>query len=226
MNKLVKRGFNAYKIFLRNKLAMSVMMLMGGAMLTVGAFSGNGNDTKTMPAMIAIAGGAFTLWAFYRVGYLKANLETTIENERSTATRTLLLQIIEAVAYLAITLIGLFLLLNENFTNRILNIMTGGFTILNGATGCINAVKSRANFATFKWKFLFGLAIIELTLGTYFIFMPNDVNVTMLAVVGVVTVIAGIIEVISALRQDNGLEKTIKDSKEIIKVLKDDENSE
>ncbi len=225
MNKLVKRGFSAYKIFLRNKLAMSIMMLMGGIMLTIGAFSGNGNDTKTMPAMIAIAGGVFTLWAVYRIGYLKANLEKIKGDERETADRAFLLQIIESVIYLIITLVGLFLLLNESFTNRLLNIMTGGFTILNGVVGTINAIKNRANFKTFKWKFLFSLAVIELTLGTYFIFMPDDVNIVMLAIVGIITIIAGIIEVISACKRET-FEKTIQDGKDILKVLKDDKEDD
>ena len=213
MNKLIKRGFSAYKIFLRNKLAMSIMMLMGGIMLTIGAFSGNGNDTKTMPAMIAIAGGVFTFWAVYRIGYLKANLEKIKGDEREAADRAFLLQIIESVIYLIITLAGLFLLLNESFT------------ILNGVVGTINAIKNRANFKTFKWKFLFSLAIIELTLGTYFIFMPDDVNIVMLAIVGIITIIAGIIEVISACKRET-FEKTIQDGKDILKVLKDDKEDD
>ena len=50
----------------------------------------------------------------------------------------------------------------------------------------VNAVKIK--LVTFKWKFLFGLAIIELT-WHYFIFAQLDVNVTIfLAIVGVVTV--------------------------------------
>ncbi|MCR5572428.1 MAG: DUF308 domain-containing protein, partial [Candidatus Saccharibacteria bacterium] len=75
------------------------------------------------------------------------------------------------------------------------------------------------------WKFLFSLAIIELTLGTYFIFMPDDVNIVMLAIVGIITIIAGIIEVISACKRET-FEKTIQDGKDILKVLKDDKEDD
>ena len=61
MNKLVKRGIKAYNIFLKNKMAASLMMFIPGVMMTIAAIQGNGNDTKTLPLMILIAGEVFTL---------------------------------------------------------------------------------------------------------------------------------------------------------------------
>lgn len=222
MNKYVKRGLSAYIIFLRNKIAASVLMLMGGVMLTIGAFSGNGNDTKTMPTMIALAGSAFTLWAVYRIGYLRAELKgLSDEDEKDEKLWQLIFQVGETAIYVLIAAFGIFLLLNEVVTNRLLNIMTGGFTILNGVVGIINVIKKREKHATFGWKFMLGLAIIELTLGIYFLFMPDDVNIAIQGVVGVITIIAGVIEVIASLRRDV-IEKTIQDGKDIVKVLKDE----
>ncbi len=222
MNKYVKRGLSAYIIFLRNKLAACILMLMGGIMLTIGAFTGNGNDTKTLPTMIAIAGSAFLICGVYRIGYLKAELKSlNDEDEQNEKLWQLIFQVGETIIYLLIALFGIFLLLNSVVTNRLLNIMTGGFTILNGVIGIINVIKKREKHATFGWKFMLGLAIIELTLGTYFLFMPDDVNTAILGVVGIITIIAGVIEVITSLRRDV-IEKTIQDGKDIVKVLKDE----
>ncbi len=221
MNELLKRSFSAYKIVLGNKLATSFMMLFGGIMLMVGAFSGNGNDTKTLPSMIAIAGAIFTCWSFYRVGYLKAKSEKLKHDERDEALNQLVLQIYETIVYLAVCLIGIILLLNESFTNRALNLMTGGFTIFNGVVGVINAIKKSDKYATFGWKFMLGLTIIELGLGAYFVFMSNTINNVGLGVMGVITTIAGLIEVISSLRKDI-LQKTVQDGKSIVKILKEE----
>ena len=159
MNELLKRGFSAYKIVLGNKLATSIMMLFGGLMLMIGAISGSGNDTKTLPSIIAVAGAIFASWSFYRIGYIKAKTETMKRNERDVELGNLILQIYETIVYLIVCSIGVFLLLNENFTNQALNLMTGGFTIFNGIVGVIGAIKNREKYATFGWKFMLGLTI-------------------------------------------------------------------
>lgn len=63
MNKLVKRGLKAYNIFLKNKIAASLMMFIPGVMMTIAALNGNGNDLKSLPLMILIAGEIFILVA-------------------------------------------------------------------------------------------------------------------------------------------------------------------
>ena len=224
MNELLKRGFSAYKIILRNKLATSLMMLFGGIMLMVGAISGNGNDTKTLPSMIAIAGAVFAAWSFYKIGYIRAKVEKLKGDERDVGLSNLILQIYETVVYVVVCLLGIFLLLNENFTNQALNLMTGGFTIFNGVIGVINAIKNREKWQTFSWKFMLGLTIIELALGAYFIFMSNTINNAGLGVMGAITIIAGLIEVISSLRKEV-LQKTVQDGKDIVKILKEEKNS-
>ena len=221
MNELLKRGFSAYKIVLGNKLATSIMMLFGGFMLMIGAISGSGNDTKTLPSIIAVAGAIFASWSFYRIGYIKARTETMKRNERDVELGNLILQIYETIVYLIVCLIGVFLLLNENFTNQALNLMTGGFTIFNGIVGVIGAIKNCEKYTTFGWKFMLGLTIIELGLGAYFIFMSNTINNVGLGVMGVITTIAGLIEVISSLRKDV-LQKTVQDGKDIVKILKEE----
>ena len=222
MNRLVKRGFSAYKIVLGNKLATSIMMLMGGVMMAIGAFNGRGNDTKTMPFAIFTAGAVFSFWAFYKIGYMKASLEKVKREERSEARKAFFLQIGETALYLAIAGVGLFLLLNEGFMNVVLNLMTGGFSILNGVFGTMFVVKNREHHATFWWRFRLGLTILEFVLGAYFVFASSTINTVGFAIMGILTTIAGVIEVFSALTKEE-LEKTMKDGKEIVKTLKDEE---
>ena len=222
MNKFVKRGLSAYRIFLRNKFAMSVMMLIAGVMMVIGAQSGMGNDTKTLPSLIAAAAGIFTFWAFYRTGYLRAKMEGLKGEELETAKRSLLLQLGETSIYLALTLLGLFLLLNEDFTNRMLNLVTGGFTTFNGVLGAIHAVKNREKWQTMGWRFLLCLAVVELALGIYFLVASASISNDALTVMGIITSIAGVIEVINALRKES-IDKIINDGKEIVKTLKQGE---
>ena len=167
------------------------------------------------------AGAIFASWSFYRIGYIKARTETMKRNERDVELGNLILQIYETIVYLIVCLIGVFLLLNENFTNQALNLMTGGFTIFNGIVGVIGAIKNCEKYTTFGWKFMLGLTIIELGLGAYFIFMSNTINNVGLGVMGVITTIAGLIEVISSLRKDV-LQKTVQDGKDIVKILKEE----
>lgn len=222
MNKLVKRGLSAYMIFLRNKLAMSVMMLIAGVMMTIGAVRGTGNDTKTLPSLIASVAGIFTFWAFYRIGYMRAKLEGLKKDELEAAKKPFLLQIGETAIYLALMLLGLFLLLNEGFTNQVLNLVTGGFTTLSGILGSINAVKNREKWQTFGWRFMLCLAVIELALGIYFLVAFASISNDALAVVGIITAIAGVIEVANTLKKEP-IEKTIEDGKEILKTLREGE---
>lgn len=222
MNKLVKRGLSAYKIFLRNKFAMSVMMLIAGIMMTIGAQNGTGNDTKTLPSLIASVAGVFTFWAFYRLGYIRAKMEDLKDGEFELARKTILLQVGETLVYLALTLLGLFLLLNEDFTNRMLNLVTGGFTIFNGILGAANAFKNREKWQTLGWRFLLCLAVIELALGTYFIVASASISNDALTVMGIITTVAGIIEVINALRKEP-ITKIVNDGKDILKTLREGE---
>ncbi|MCR5832902.1 MAG: DUF308 domain-containing protein [Candidatus Saccharibacteria bacterium] len=222
MNKLVKRGLYAYKIFLKNKIAMSLMMLFSGVMMFIAALNGKGNDTKTLPLVITIAGAVFSFWAFYRLGYVKSNLdgnEDPSPQDKKAGRRAILLQSLEALVYIAIAVLGVFLLVNEGFTNKILNLMAGGFTTFNGVLGVINAYKYRNN-KDFRWKFMLVLTVIELAVGPYFIFASDTINTTGFIIMGVLTTVAGIIEVISALTMEN-IKGTIKDGKDIVRIIKD-----
>ena len=190
--------------------------------MAIGAFNGRGNDTKTMPFAIFTAGAVFSFWAFYKIGYMKASLEKVKREERSEARKAFFLQIGETALYLAIAGVGLFLLLNEGFMNVVLNLMTGGFSILNGVFGTMFVVKNREHHATFWWRFRLGLTILEFVLGAYFVFASSTINTVGFAIMGILTTIAGVIEVFSALTKEE-LEKTMKDGKEIVKTLKDEE---
>lgn len=222
MNRLIKRGFSAYKIVLQNKLATSIMMLMGGIMMTIGGIQGHGNDTKTMPSVIFGAGAIFSFWAFYRIGYIRANMEKLKGEDRKEIRKSFYLQIGETVLYLAIAALGLFLLLNEGFMNKVLNLMTGGFTILNGIFGVIFLIKNKDNHRSFFWRFRLGLTIVEFILGPYFIFASDSITPVGFTIMGIITSIAGSIEVFSALTREE-LEKTLKDGKEIVKAFKDED---
>ena len=66
-----------------------------------------------------------------------------------------------------------------------------------------------------------GLTIIEFGLGAYFIFMSDTINNVGLGVMGVITTIAGLIEVGSSLRKEV-IQKTVQDGRDIVKILKED----
>lgn len=226
MNKLVKRGISAYKIFLKNKIAMALMMLFSGVMMFIAALNGKGNDTKTMPLAITAGGLVFAFWAFYRLGVLKANLDRLAKEERQereSGRHTLILQIGETLLYVAIVGMGIFLLMNGNFMNKILNLMAGGFTTFNGVLGAINAYKYRDN-KDFRWKFMLVLMAFELVIGPFFIFAP-EIDITGYIIMGVITTVAGIIEVINTLTMQN-IKDTIKDGKDIIHIIKDNEEKQ
>ena len=204
MNKLVKRGFSVYKIFLKNKLAMSLMMLFSGIMMFIAALNGRGNDTKTLPIVITLAGAIFAFWAFYRLGYMKSNFDhQNAEQETVKAEKKLLFfQIIEASIYAIVAVLGIILLTNEGF---------------------VNAYKNRAN-KYFRCKFMLVLTAIELVVGTYFIFASDNIDSTGFTIMGVVTMVAGTIEVISALTMET-LKSTIRDGKDIVRIIKDKEDN-
>ena len=221
MNKLVKRGISVYKIFLKNKIAMSLMMLFSGIMMFIAAINGHGNDTKTMPLMITLAGAGFAFWSLYRLGCIKSDYEKiTDRQEKVLQKRAIYLQIGEAAVYIIIAIVGIFLLINESFTDKVLNLMAGGFTTLNGVLGAIKVFKGR-ELKNFRWKFTLVLTIIELILGPIFIFAPT-IDINGYIVMGSLTSIAGTIEVISAFTMDN-IKNTIKDGKDIARIVKDRE---
>ena len=227
MNKLVKRGFSAYKIFLKNKIASSIMMLMAGVMMFIAALNGKGNDTKSLPMLITSIGAILTFWGVYRIGYVKAvfdKIDKTNREEKTAGQKVLISQIGETLLYILVLSLGIFLLTNENFTNKVLNLMAGGFTTLNGVLGVINVYKNREN-KDFRWKFMIVLTVIELIIGPYFIITSDSIDINGYIIMGVITTVAGTIEVISALTKDN-LKGTIKDGKDIVRIIKDGEESE
>lgn len=221
MNKLVKRGFGVYKVFIKNKLASSIMMLFSGAMMFIAAINGKGNDTKSLPILITSVGVILTLWTIYRFGYMKANYDRIEENkdeERKAGTKVLLSQVGEALVYAAVAAVGVFLLSNENVVDKVLNMMAGFFTTLNGVLGAINAYKKREN-KDFHWKLLLVLTVVELLIGPFFMICSDSIEIGWYIVMGIITTIAGTIEVISALTREN-LKNTFDDGKEIVKIIK------
>ena len=226
MNELVKRGFGVYKIFLKNRIASSIMMLFSGFMMFVAGLNGYGNDTKSLPMLITSIGVILTLWSAFKLGYLKATWDRIAKDnqvERKAEIKIILLHIAESLIYAAVAGVGVFLLSNEGFTNKALNLMTGGFTTLNGVLGVINAVKNR-NEIDFRYKLLLVLTVIELIIGPFFIFASDSIDTIWYVVMGAVTTVAGVIEVISAMNHDN-IESTIDDGKKIVQIIKDGNGS-
>lgn len=227
MNKLVKRGLSAYKIFLKNKVASSIMMFMAGAMMFIAALNGHGNDTKSLPTLITSLGTILTLLAVYNLGYTKSNLDklkSDNREEKDLTRKAFFSQIVETLIYMLVAGLGIFLLSNEGFTNKILNLMAGGFTILNGVLGAINAYKNREN-KDFRWKLMLVLVVFELIVGPYFIIASDSISINGYIIMGALTTIAGIIEVISAFTKEN-LKGTLNDGKKIVHIMKDGEDSE
>ena len=223
MNKLVKRGFSAYKIFLKNKVASSFMMLFAGVMMFIAALNGNGNDTKSLPILITSVGTILTLYATYRIGYIKSCLDKVNKNERGeiiSTRKALLLQIGETLIYALVVGMGITLIANESLMNKILNLMAGGFTTLNGVLGAINVYKGRED-KDFRWKLILVLAVLELIIGPYFIFASDEIGINWYIVMGALTTVAGLIEVISVMTREN-LKGTINDGKKIVHIMKDD----
>lgn len=225
MNKIVKRGVGVWLIFIKDRLAGAVMMFISGLMMAIAGFNGNGNDTKTLPGFITVIGVIFAFWAFYHLGYIKSNIDKEKDrNKKIVEKKTFYLQIIEAIVYLLITALGVYLFVNESFTNTILDLMCGGFTIFNGVMGSIYIFKNSAN-KTFGWKFRIGLTILEFAMGIYFIFASNSINASGYLIMGSITTIAGVIEVVNAIKQ-HAIRDAIKDSKDIVNALKEPSEDE
>jgi len=221
MNKLLKRGINAWLIFIKNKVAGAVMMLVSGIMMFIAALNGKGNDTKTLPFFILLAGMIFAFWGFYRIGYIKSKYEDSeTREEKQLEHHALFSQIGETSLYLIVVTLGVFLLMNESFTDKILNLMAGGFTILNGVFGVIYLIKHKDN-KNFGWKFRVGLTLVEFIMGFFFIFASSSIDVGSYMILGSITTIAGIIEVAHAMTREN-LENTVRDGKDMIKAFKDE----
>ena len=224
---MVKRGFSAYKIFLKNRIASSIMMLYSGIMMFIAALNGKGNDTKSLPLMIAIGGIVLSIWAFYRLGYAKSqydNIDKSKRQEKAAERKTFLFQILESSAYLLVAALGIFLLVNESFTNTVLDLMAGFFTCLNGVFGAINIYKGRKE-KDFVWKLTIVLTTLELVIGPIFLFASNSINITGYIIMGCLTMVAGTVEVIKALTKEN-IKATIADSKEIVHLIKDKNEEE
>ena len=225
MNKIVQRGLKAYNIFLKNKVAASLMMFIPGVMMTVAAINGNGNDTKSLPLMILAAGEIFSFWSLWRLGYIKANIDKMDESEtKAAAWRIFFLQIAECSLYLLIAALGIYLLINENLTNMILNLMSGFFTTLNGVLGAIKVFKTREN-KTFGWKFKIGLTLFELGFGIYFLLAHANIGISSYLFMGILTSVAGAIEVASCFNLKT-LEETLQDGKDIVETMKGNEIEE
>ena len=219
MNKILERGFGVYKIFLKNKLAASMMMLVSGVLMTISAVNGHGNDTKTLPTLITAAGVLFSLWAFYRLGYLKSDRDRLKdEAEKALLGRTLGLQSLEALLYIAVTAVGIYLLMNETLVNLMLNFITGGFTIFNGIMGTISLVKRRKE-RNWRWGVRLVLTLVELGFGTYFIVSASSVDTKGLLVMGILTAVAGLTEIITVASVET-LKNTVADGKAAVRVIK------
>lgn len=219
MSKLLRRGISIYKIFLKNKIAMSFMMLVSGVMMFIAALQGKGNDTVAMPLGITVAGAFFTSWSFYKIGYIKSDLDKiTDETEHSMQRTALFLQSLETTLYIIVLGVGMFLLLNQGFMNRVLNLMAGGFTTLNGVLGLVNTFRRRQN-RDFRWWFKLVLTLIELGIGPYFLIFSDSVEGGWFIAMGALTTVAGTLEVISAITPES-LKNTVQDGKDIVRILK------
>ena len=220
MSKLLKRGFSIYKIFLKNKIAAALMMLIPGVMMLIGALQGKGNDTVAMPLGITAAGAALTFWSFYKIGYLKHEMDLSETNDERTLARVAISgQILETVLYLVVAIVGIFLLLNQAFMNRVLNLMSGGFTTLNGVLGATVVYKRKEHRNFYFWLKLV-LTIIEFILGPCFLINCDMTGGGWYIAMGILTAVAGTVEVITALTPES-IRSTMQDGKDIVRIIKD-----
>ena len=227
MDELVKRGLSAYKIFLKNKIASSVMMFISGIMMLIAAINGKGNDTKSLPTLITSIGVILSLYGAFRLGYIKSHfdeLKKTTSAESSNELKAIIFQVGETLIYMAVAGVGVFLLSNEDLTDKALNLMTGGFTTLNGVLGAINAYKKRDD-KDFRWKMLLFLTVLELVMGLFFIFASDSIAVFWYIVMGALTTVAGVIEVVSAINHGQ-LDSTIDDGKKILTIIKNGDSGD
>ena len=224
MNKLVKRGISAYKIFLKNKFVASIMMFVSGIMMFIAALNGKGNDTYSLPILITSLGTILTLWSVYRLGVLKSNYSKSKNTISEVKKHEIFLQIIEILVYMVVTGLGVFLLSNQSFTDKVLNLMAGFFTTLNGVLNIFTLYKNREN-KDFQWKFRIILMVLELILGPFFIINSDELGIVWYVIMGILTTLAGVVEIITASTKEN-LKDTINDGKEIVRIMKNGEDSE
>ena len=227
MNKLVKRGFSAWVIFLKNKVASSFMMLFSGVMMFIAALNDHGNDTKSLPVLITSVGTILTLWATYKFGYIKSDFDRISKDDRKSRSeleKAMFFQVIETLFYAFIAGLGVFLLSNESFMNKVLDLMAGGFTTLNGVLSVIYVYKHKEE-KDLRWKMALVLMVIELVLGPYFIIASGSINIPGYIVMGVLTSVAGLVELLSALTHEN-IKGTLEDGKKIVSIIKTGEDVE
>lgn len=218
MNQLVKRGLSAYKIFLQNKFVASIMMLSSGIMMFIAALQGKGNDVYSLPILITSLGVTLTLWAAYKLGYLKSEYNKRKHTDECIKKRELFAQIIEGLVYAAVAGIGVFLLSNQQFTNKALNLMSGFFTTLNGVLNIVTIFKNREE-KTLRWKIRAVLMVFELILGPFFIINSDGLDIGWYIVMGALTTVAGVIEIITVSTKEN-IKGTINDGKDIVRIMK------
>jgi uncharacterized membrane protein HdeD (DUF308 family) len=218
MNKLVKRGFSAYKIFLKNKVVASIMMLSSGVMMFIGAIQGKGNDVYSLPILITTLGTLLTLWAVFRLGYLKSEYDGFKGTEDQVKKREFFAQILEGLVYATVAGVGVFLLSNHEFTNKALNLMAGFFTTLNGVFNIFTIYKNRET-KNLRWEIRLVLMVLELILGPFFLINSDGLDINAYIIMGLLTSVAGTLEIITVSTREN-LKDTIKDGKDILKIMK------
>lgn len=218
MNTLVKRGISAYKIFLKNKLVASIMMLSSGIMMFIAALQGKGNDVYSLPILITSLGTVLTLWAAYRLGVLKSDYNKLKGTEECIKKRELFAQIVEGLVYATIAGVGVFLLSNQGFTNKALNLMAGFFTTLNGVLNIVTIYKNH-EIKNLRWKIRAVLMVFELILGPFFIISSDSIDINGYIIMGILTTIAGIMEVITVTNKEN-IKGTLHDGKDIVHIMK------
>lgn len=216
MSKVLKRGLSVYKIFLKNKIVASIMMLSSGIMMFIGAIQGKGNDTYSLPILITSLGTCLTLWSVYKIGFLKADGKNN--------KKELIFQISETLIYVVVAGLGVFLLSNHSFTDKVLNLMAGFFTTLNGVINIYTIIKTREN-RNLRWEIRIVLMISELILGPLFIINSDGLDVGWYIVMGALTTVAGIIEVITVSNKEN-LKDALNDGKNIVHIVKTGKKAE
>ena len=218
MNTLVKRGLSAYKIFLKNKLVASIMMLSSGIMMFIAALQGKGNDVYSLPILITTLGTVLTLWAVYRLGALKSEYTRLKGTDERIKKRELFAQIIEGLVYVTVAGVGVFLLSNHEFTNKALNLMAGFFTTLNGVLNIVTIYKNR-EIKNLRWKIRAVLMVFKLILGPFFIISSDSVDINGYIIMGALTTVAGVMEVITVTNKEN-IKGTLTDGKDIVHIMK------
>lgn len=218
MNKLVKRGISAYKIFLKNKFVASIMMFSSGVMMFIGAIQGKGNDVYSLPILITTLGTTLTLWAVFRLGYLKSEYDGFKGTEDQLKKRELFFQILEALIYAVVAGLGVFLLSNQHFTDKVLNLMAGFFTTLNGVLNIFTIYKNREN-RNLRWEIRLVLMVFELILGPFFLINSDGMDINAYIIMGLLTTIAGALEIVTVSNKEN-IRGTVNDGKEIIHIIR------